>query len=392
MMTNKTAKELLAKYNSGTISDEELAVLESWYNQQAKENTDLVLSDEEIEEELIKISKNLQFLKNDTSHVHIGRSKRLWYIAASILIVFTFGISYLFINPKSDSSNLELTGSMPENKKNDVIIPGDKRAILTLDDNTQIVLDDVEAGDIKATSNVKISKTSAGQLIYDVSSAQADENIPSGYNTISTPAGGEYQVKLSDGTFVFLNAKSSIKFPTIFRGDDRRVEISGEVYFDVSHNPQKPFIVQAGDQTIKVLGTEFNINSYSKIKGIKTTLIEGSVLVRSNLKNISKVLKPGQESILDQNHSKFSVSNVDLESAVAWKNGYFIFQDEELEDIMNQISRWYDVDIEYRNINKSTQFGGAISKYRKLEDVLSLLELTDKVKFKIQGRRIIIMN
>lgn len=390
-MTNKTAKELLDKYHSGTITDEELAILESWYNQQANENVQVKLSDEEIEEDLLKISTDIHALKNEASYKHMGRGKRFWFVAASILIVFTFGLSYLIFNPKTNQSNLEISNSASKIKNKDAIIPGDKRAILTLDDNTQIVLDDIEAGDIKSINNVKISKTATGQLIYDISANQ-NQNTPVTYNTISTPAGGEYQVKLSDGTLVILNAKSSIKFPTVFSGNDRRVEISGEVYFDVSYNSQKPFFVEAGGQTVKVLGTQFNINSYSKEKGIKTTLIEGSVLVKSNLKNLSKVLKPGQESILDQQHSQFSVSTVDIESAVAWKNGFFIFDNEELEDIMNHIARWYDVEIEYNNINKTTQFGGAISRYRKLEDVLNLLELTDKVKFKIQGRRIIVMN
>lgn len=391
MMTNKTAKELLDKYNSGTITEEELSILESWYNQHANNNEDVQLSNQEIEADLIRISSNFYSLRNHSSFSQINRRKRFWYVAASIIMVLTLGISYLIIETNLSQSNIGLQ-SASKLKKDNVIIPGDKRAILTLDDNSQIVLDDMVAGDVRTINNVKISKNSEGQLVYDVSSVLENEKISSDYNTINTPSGGEYQVKLSDGTSVFLNAKSSIKFPTIFKGNERRVVISGEVYFDVSHNPQKPFIVESGDQTVKVLGTQFNINAYSKEKGIKTTLIEGSVIVKSNLKNLSTVLKPGQESVLDQHHNKFSISKVDLESAVAWKNGYFIFEEETLEDIMNQIARWYDVDIEYKNINKSTQFGGTISRYRELEDVLSLLELTDKVKFRIQGRRIIVMN
>lgn len=391
MMTNKTAKELLARYKSGTISEDELVILESWYNQQAKENAETSLSDQEVEEDLIKILDSLQALNNDSSNVKINRLRGRWFIAASILIIFTLGISYLFINSQANSENFVLTNSVSTIKKKDVIMPGDKRALLTLDDNTQIILDDLQSGDIKIINGVKISKTADGQLLYDVSEVE-DSNTSITYNTISTPVGGEYQIKLSDGTQVWLNANSSINFPTKFLNKERRVQTSGEVYFDVTHDANRPFIVETGSQTIKVLGTEFNINSYSTKTGVKTTLIEGSVVVQSNLKNLKKVLKPGQESILDEHHGEFSVSAVDLESAIAWKNGYFVFRDEELESIMYQISRWYGVDVEYVDVNKKSQFGGAISRYRKLEDVLNLLELTDKVKFKIQGRRIVVMN
>ena len=390
-MTNKTAKELLDKYHAGTITDEELAILESWYNHHANTNREFDFSDQEIERDLLDISHKLHFVENQKTNKSFYKLKKMWALAASIFIVFTLSISLLLIRGKIESPK-EFASTTISPKKSDVIIPGVKKAILTLGDDTQIVLDDLEAGNIHTNNGVKISKTPNGQLLYDMSSTEKKVKTVNAFNTISTPVGGEYQVKLSDGTLVWLNASSSIKFPTIFGDNDRRVEITGEVYFDVSHNPQKPFIVQTGDQTVKVLGTQFNINSYSKEKGIKTTLIEGSVLVKSNLKNLSKVLKPGQESLLDQNHHKFSINTVDLESVVAWKNGYFIFENEELEDIMNQIARWYDVEIEYTNINKGTQFGGAISRYRKLEDVLNLLELTDKVKFKIQGRRILVMN
>ena len=392
MMTNQTAKELLDKYHSGTITDEELAILESWYVQQAKNSSEFQMSENDIEQDLLKISKNFLLFKEDNSYVPFYNRKNVWTLAASILVIFSLGISYLFFRNQPELATSTIAVNEVDNKNDDVIIPGNNRAILTLGDNSQIVLDDLESGNIHTNNGVKISKAPNGQLLYDISSIAKNADIGDNYNTITTPAGGEYQVKLSDGTTVWLNAKSSIKFPTIFTGIERQVEITGEVYFDVSHNAKKPFIVKSGDQTVKVLGTQFNINSYSKEKGIKTTLIEGSVLVKSNLKNLSKVLKPGQESLLDQNHQKFSINRVDLERVVAWKNGYFIFENEELEDIMNQIARWYDVEIEYTNFNKRTQFGGAISRYRKLEDVLNLLELTDKVKFKIQGRRIIVMN
>ncbi len=391
-MTNKTAKELLDKYYSGTITDAELAILENWYNQQAKINSDFPLSDQDIEEDLIKISNKLSSLKEATSHSHINRYRNIWYIAASILLISTLGISYLLISNRPERSDQVLTNTAPPHKKSNALSPGDKRALLTLADNTQIVLDNIESGDIKASNGILISKNADGQLIYEVSAVENNNGTSKGYNTISTPAGGEYQVKLSDGTLVWLNAKSSIKFPTIFSENERHVEITGEVYFDVSHNLNKPFVVETDGQKVRVLGTQFNINAYSKVKGIKTTLVEGSVLVQSDLKNLSKILKPGEESILDQNHSNLSVRKVDLESALAWKNGYFIFQDADLEEIMEQIARWYDADIEYATANRNIQFGGAISKYRKLPEVLSLLEMTEKVKFKIEGRRVIVMN
>lgn len=391
-MTNKTAKELLEKYKSGTITDDELSILESWYNIQAKNNADFSISEQQVTDDLRAVSDNLQSLKSDSSNKSILRSRSWLSVAAAIIVLCTFGILYTFISTQEERTDLTLTSPSFALKKSNIIIPGDKRALLTLEDNTQINLDDMQVGSIETIHGVRISKTADGGVLYDVSGVQDDPNAVNNYNTISTPAGGEFQVKLSDGTKVWLNASSSIKFPTKFASNERRVETTGEVYFDVTHQANKPFFVSSGTQTIKVLGTQFNINSYSTKKGVKTTLVEGSVVVQSNLKDLRKVLKPGQESILDESHSKISISRVDLERAVAWKNGYFIFDDENLEEIMDQIARWYDAEVEYVLSDKNIRFGGAISRYRKLPDVLNLLEMTDKVKFKIQGRRIIVMD
>lgn len=386
-MTNQTAKELLEKYNSGTISEDELAILESWYNQQAKGMAEFRITNEDFAEDLAKVATRLRTLPEKKS-TSIFRVRKTWYIAASILFIATLTISYLYNTKEPIHAEAILTNNIEQPKNKEEISPGESRALLILEDDTQIALDEIESGNIKSAKGITISKSADGKLVYDLTNTTENKN--SGYNTIITPAGGEYQVILSDGTSVWLNAKSSIKFPTTFGTKERFVETTGEVYFDVSHDPHKPFIVQTKNQQVKVLGTQFNINSYSDKIGVKTTLIEGSVLVKSNNSNASKFIKPGEESVFNQNN--ISISKVDLESAVAWKNGYFIFQDAELEDIMQQISRWYDADVEYATSNKNIQFGGAISKYRELPELLKLLEMTEKVKFKIQGRRIIVMN
>src|SRR5690606_9490989 len=193
MMTNQTAKELLDKYHSGTITDEELAILESWYVQQAKNSSEFQMSENDIEQDLLKISNFLLF-KEDNSYVPFYNRKNVWTLAASILVIFSLGISYLFFRNQPELATSTIAVNEVDNKNDDVIIPGNNRAILTLGDNSQIVLDDLESGNIHTNNGVKISKAPNGQLLYDISSIAKNADIGDNYNTITTPAGGEYQV------------------------------------------------------------------------------------------------------------------------------------------------------------------------------------------------------
>ncbi|XHR97035.1 FecR family protein [Mucilaginibacter sp. UC70_90] len=218
---------------------------------------------------------------------------------------------------------------------------------------------------------------------------QAHEGVPQ-INTITTPRGGQYQVILEDGTKVQLNAASSIKFPEYFTGANREIELNGEAYFEVAKDKAHPFIVKANSTRVQVLGTHFNINAYSDNPDITTTLLEGSVKMSKGA--VAVMLLPGQQGAVNQNSSSIKVSRADVEANMAWTKGFFVFHDQSIVTIMKQVSRWYDVDIEYQDIQvQENEFGGTISKYKDIEELLDNIKLTGSIHYKIEGRRVIIM-
>nr|WP_255496288.1 FecR family protein [Mucilaginibacter sp. FT3.2] len=263
--------------------------------------------------------------------------------------------------------------------------PGKNKAILTLDNGEKVVLDSARIGTLAKKGNISIKKAKDGQLIYTV---EGNDNSSAGavaYNTISTPRGGEYQVILPDGSKVWLNAASSLKFPTAFAANSRNVELTGEAYFEVAKNPSKSFTVNVNTLDVKVLGTHFNINAYSDEDAIKTTLLEGSVQLSSG--NSVSLLKPDQQGIFARN--KIQVIDVDAEKAIAWKKGIFEFNRCSIQDIMKQLSRWYDVEVVYTGKVSNDEFVGKIERSVKLSRVLHILEL-NHVHFKIEDKKIIV--
>ncbi|MDB5087420.1 MAG: FecR family protein, partial [Mucilaginibacter sp.] len=217
----------------------------------------------------------------------------------------------------------------------------------------------------------------------------ADKNdlIGNLYNTVSTPRGGHYQVILPDGSQVWLNAASSIRFPTAFTDKERKVEISGEAYFEVAKNKALPFVVKVNSSEVRVFGTHFNVMAYTDEAAIKTTLLEGSVQFSNG--SASCMLKPGEQSELTKSGQVKVISGVDVDNAIAWKNNMFDFENTDIESVMRQLSRWYDVDVVY-NKKVNDRFFAEIPSSSKLSEVLKALELTGKVNFDIQGRKIII--
>ena len=226
-------------------------------------------------------------------------------------------------------------------------------------------------------------------MLYARSNAGPDEDVLA-YNTITTPKGGQYQVTLMDGTRVWLNAASSLHYPTVFKGSERSVQLTGEAYFEVAKNSKMPFRVTSNGQVTEVLGTHFNINSYPDEQGTTTTLLEGSVRILNAKSDAAILLKPGQQSGSDAS-GKIKVANVNPEQFVAWKDGKFIFTNANIESIMRQVSRWYNVEIEYKGDASKEKFGGRTSRFTNVAELLEILELTDHVQFEIEGRRIIVM-
>lgn len=276
------------------------------------------------------------------------------------------------------------------------IAPGGNKAVLTLANGSTVVLDDAENGTIGQQGAVKVIKLNNGQLAYTGAGTAADGKVL--YNTIATPRGGQYQVVLPDGSKVWLNAASSLRFPVTFRDDSREVELSGEAYFEITSitvpSPtggahKRPFRVKTGDMAVEVLGTHFNIAGYSDDQAIKTTLTEGSVkLVKGSA---STMIRPGDQGILTNNAAAFKVVPANVEEVLAWKNGYFLFDKADIETVMRQIARWYDVEVTYEGAPTAREFVGTISRQEPLSKVLRLLELSH-VRFKVEGRKIIVVS
>ena len=320
-------------------------------------------------------------------------------LAAAVAVILISVTIVLFRNNKPvNEINQVVEIVKPINKpfyKND-IKPGGNKAILTLADGTKIVLDDASEGAISRQGNTTIIKLDNGRLAYN---AQTVSKMPSKailYNTLTTPRGGQYCVTLADGTIVWLNASTSMRFPTAFAGSERKVEIKGEAYFEVAKNAAMPFIVKAGNEEIKVLGTHFNVTAYADDKVIKTTLLEGRVevsLIKSSKTETTGnlvILQPGQQSQLDLNND-LTVVDADLEEAIAWKNGYFVFNNENIESIMLKISRWYDIKVDYQVDPLNRDFTGNISRTENVSEVLNMLEQTDAIHFKIEGKTITVL-
>ena len=330
------------------------------------------------------ILKNI--LKKDEGLVIPVKTKnngfRLWMRVAAMAILFLGAASaYWMINKKAGSQSQLVAG----NKKHAAITPGGNKAILTTSDGGTIVLDSIQNGTITHKGATQISKQ-GGMLIYNVSS-QTPAGTPVVYNTLTTPKGGQYQVVLPDGSKVWLNAASSLHFPSAFPGRDRVVELTGEAYFEVAKNKKKPFHVRVGNMSVNVLGTHFNVNAYADENAIKTSLLEGKVkIIRGNT---SGILKPGQQGVLNNNEDKIEINNANLEEVMAWKNGIFQFEGAGITSIMKEIGRWYNVEIVYAGKIPVRRFEGKISRDSQLSEVLRILELSN-IKFSVVGNNIIV--
>ena len=322
---------------------------------------------------------------------------RLWYnyhklanIAASLLMFIAFA-GLFFLN--QDFNQSPVANRKTETAK--VTHQGHNKAVLKLANGTDIILDSKKNGLIASYFGNDVRKTGSGEIMFESVNKEYATTLntqTAAYNTITTPKGGQYQVTLPDGTKVWLNAASTLKFPVSFSNNDRRVEMEGEAYFEVAKHKRADgspvaFKVMSGDQVVEVLGTHFNINAYLDESAITTTLLEGSVRVSKNSTRKSILLKPGQYAEVG---SGIRVADIDARQAIAWKNGYLSFSNENIQTIMRSISRWYDMDIIYEKNITREKFIGSISRYKDVSQVLHMLQLTGSVNFRIEGRRIIV--
>lgn len=372
-MDKEQIKRLIPKYLAGDCNEEEVTLMETWYNHYL-EDTELKVSEEQISESTERIQNRLNSL--------IAPKTRTLFkplaVAASILLAVAIGVYFFTVNLYNDKDT-----QLSE------INPGKHDATLTLADGKEIKLSDVGNGELAKELGLTITKTADGQLVYHLAKQTTTGNRSAtglAQHTLSTSNGEIFQLILPDGSKVWLNAASKLNYSVSLATDHKRVvNLNGEAYFEVFKDKKHPFIVRTSKQEIEVLGTHFNINSYDDEQVTKTTLIEGLVKVRGA--NEEALLKPGQESSVDT--KGINVRSVDTEGAIAWKNGKFLFNDEALESIMRKISKWYNVEVVYTSEDiKTAQFYAMIDRFSSIEEVLKVLRLTKKVSFRIEGRQI----
>ncbi|PWG80556.1 FecR family protein [Pararcticibacter amylolyticus] len=374
---------LIRKYLAGKATPEEHKLLEDWYQTHVAEEVEWDGEDEEL------LRLNLLRKIQAETHPHAAsfnptriRRYRL-AAAASFFVVFSFALYFFIKDARDAEGNIKKTVNV---KTRNDISPGGNKAVLTLSDGSRIILEESEAGVLANQGNAVIMKKKDGQLIYD------HHNQASGagqMNEISTPRGGQYQVILSDGTKVWLNASSSLKFPATFTGSKRSIELTGEAYFEVQKDKKMPFYLKAGDMEVEVLGTHFNIMAYKDEDQSNTTLVEGLVMVKKG--NGSRLMKPGEQAVVVKNTDRINLYKANIKKEMAWQRGYYIFERDDVESIMRKISRWYDVEIVYAPGFENTTFTGTVSRFKNLSDVLRVLESTEEVHFKLEGRRVTVM-
>jgi ferric-dicitrate binding protein FerR (iron transport regulator) len=376
---------LLSKRLQQKLSDDEEYEIRQWREASDKNR---LLFEQLTDEQSVRssVEKMQQYDAEPTigrwkTHIAIQKrqNKRRYYaFAASIALLLSIGIIW--------NDNRQRFDAVREAD----ITPGRNKAHLILADGSVLSLDSLPSGATTDKAGIQITKTANGKVSCSYLQTNAGMYSTPTYNTISTPLGGEYQIVLPDGSNVWLNANSSLRFPSNFLAKKRAVELQGEAYFEVAANANAPFVVSTTKQTIQVLGTKFNIRAYKEDKMMRTTLLEGSVQVHTA--SHKQLIQPGQEARTYFNDDNLEVVSGDVNEAVAWKNGYFVFNDESIVDIMTKVSRWYNVDVVYEGNVKSKIFAGTFSKKKSLRKLLESFASTEQISYKIEGRRVTIMS
>jgi ferric-dicitrate binding protein FerR (iron transport regulator) len=386
---------LIDKYITGTLSDDEAAqflslmdrpqyrvVLEEVLRNAMVADEYTGLLDPAYTEGLIQqLQAKMKVEKQEAVVRRIPFLKAPWLRYAAVLLLIAGVAAYLY---RINLSQKEIAHQASTEKPD--ILPGGNKALLTLSDGKTIVLDSAANGSLANQGNAQISKLSDGKIAYQSIDPSMETKVL--YNTLSTPKGGQYQLTLQDGTKVWLNAASSISYPTVFNGNSRNVRITGEVYVEVAQNKQQPFFLVANGVEVQVLGTSFNVNAYANEQNMQTTLVEGSVLVRQNEHKVR--LLPGQQAQVAITEGIRVAEHPDLEKVLAWKNGLFNFENADLPEVMRQLERWYDIEVVYEKGIPHKQFGGMMSKDIPLSGLLKVLKTTG-VHFRIEGRKLIVL-
>jgi transmembrane sensor len=400
-MNAEELDQLLEKYLEGKCTPEETLLVEQLvdnYDNKSTAWTDLNNNKQQVWLQQLWAEIKASMLTYETQYLKFKRFKLWSRIAAAAAVLLIVGAGLFFYTQR----HLEGSAATRDPLAND-IKPGGNKAYLVLSNGKRVSLTDAANGELAKEAGVEITKTADGQVIYTAKAPSLPAaSLPGGargsvgansdgikysnaLNTIETPRGGQYQIRLPDGSKVWLNAASKLIYPVSFNGRGQRVvELSGEAYFEIFKNKLQPFVVKSKNQEVTVLGTHFNINSYTDEPGTKTTLLEGSVRVND------ATLKPGQQATLTNNQLK--IAEVNTDEAIAWKNGLFAYKNTPLQNVMRQIARWYDVDIIYQNNDLPQKLlSGSVSRYDQVSGILKAIESTGTARFKIEGRKITVL-
>jgi len=384
--TTKEIEEIISDLFSGNINSEQQIQLDLWIqnNPDKKAWIDQILASRSVIKDLATVVdlKNPMYWEQMKAKTASSKRKLFIWKVSRIAAVFVFLLTVSFVTYYSFRPSL--------NKVNENLValskikPGGNNAYLTLSDGSIITLNNVKNGTLAQQGYSTITKNS-DQLVYNNLYPEAKSQIALTYNTLVTPQGGEYRITLPDGTKVWLNASSQLKYPVAFTENTREVWLEGEAYFEVAKNAEKPFFVKVKNKAdIRVLGTHFNVMAYANEPEMQATLVEGSVQVLCNSKNIKTILTPGQQSILT-NEKELKVIEVNTMEFTAWKDGLFLFNNEEMGSIMRKLSRWYNVKIVFETDDaKSIQFFGKVKRYENIDKVLNMIRQTDKIDYMIK--------
>lgn len=393
-------------YLAGNASPEEQRLVSDWYHSFNDSEVEIPVPVMELRTKVAariweRVEQTIQ--EDETSSIPVTTKRRFpwWRVAVAALLLLVAG--FFLFRDYTKPGTPQASGKTPP-VVNDVQ-PGGDRAILTLSDGTRIVLDSAANGMLSQQGNSRVVKTADGQITYAVSNAvaQPEEVL---YNTMITPRGGQYKLTLSDGTEVWLNATSAIRYPAVFKGDAREVQVSGEVFFNVTKNKNMPFRVRVmpaalinnsvpgySKSVVEVFGTQFNILGYDDEIIVKTTLVEGSVKVvnrehimsSTSRKEQSVMLSPGQQAQVNDAGNMKVINDADVDEATAWINGIFQFKDTDIKTLMRQLSRWYDIDVIYEGQVSPILITGKAPRNISLNTMLKILALSD-VKYRIEGK------
>lgn len=379
---------LLQKYLDGQCTPEEIATLYSWLLSSDAHRPLLSVMQQDFErimkerpvvpEELSnriesRLLQSISTSKEETVPMRVS-FRRNWTIAATVALLVASGIT-LFYTVRKPAAPLPAAVQVAD------VMPGTNKAVLTLADGTVVTLD--STGKQVIQQGATIVKQQNGKLEYAVSGG----NAAVGYNTLKVPRGGQFTVELPDGTIAWLNSASSLRYPTAFTGNNRTVEMEGQGYFEVKQNAKRPFVVKVNAIEVQVLGTAFDIMAYPDEDAVKTTLISGAVKVKSA--KTEKLLHPGDQAAISNSTGAVLVQPVDVAAVTAWKTGFFEFDNANINIIMRQLARWYDIEIDTRNADRRL-FGGRINRNLPLSEMLKLLE-TSGAKFNLEGRKLTVL-